>query len=162
MSRYTNKNEYDILCLHCSSAKEKKARNFIPKSNTKHNMVTYVAFVFTIILTFVEFFSFIWQCWVSVWFASAGSQQLLPLCSSGHVRSHTVSSPLQHYVVPVFPTVLISLEISCTPALIIAVGFQTLLRGISFFDAWVNVLITNFPYNFIHLDLLQIPTFVQQ
>lgn len=38
-------------------------------------------------------------CQLSVRFASDSNKQLLPLCSSGHVRAHTVSSPLQHDVV---------------------------------------------------------------
>lgn len=35
----------------------------------------------------------------SVWFASKSGEQLLPLCSRGHVRFHSISSPLQHDVV---------------------------------------------------------------
>lgn len=33
---------------------------------------------------------------LSVWFASESGEQLLPLCSCGHVRFHSISSPLQH------------------------------------------------------------------
>lgn len=36
---------------------------------------------------------------LSVWFASESGEQLLPLCGRGHVRFHSISSPLQHDVV---------------------------------------------------------------
>lgn len=94
-----------------------------------------------------------WLGSLLVWFASQWSKHLQPLCSSGHVRFHTISSPLHHDVVPVFPTVLISLEVGGAHAFIIVVGIQTLLGVITLFDAGVNVLVPNFPCILIHLNL---------
>lgn len=36
---------------------------------------------------------------LSVGFASHGGEHLLSVCSSGHVRPHAVSSPLEHHAV---------------------------------------------------------------
>lgn len=93
-------------------------------------------------------------CSGSVWLASHSSEHLQPLCSSGHIRFHTIFSPLHHYVVPVFPTLLISLEIGGTHAFVIVEDIQTLLGVITLFNAGVNVLVPNFTCILIHLNLL--------
>lgn len=86
-------------------------------------------------------------------FSSKYRQHLLPLSCCGHLRFDTFPSPLHHYVVPVLPTVLISLEIGRAHILVVFIMLQTLLRSIALLDTWVNVLVSHFSCIFIHLDL---------